>query len=123
MLKAKDRFIRRKTRLRTLLRSQRNKRYRLSVYRSLKHIYAQIIDDIQGVTLVSASTVDKELRAVLPNLSNKSAAAEVGKLLALRAVAKLGSDDVNIVFDRGGYLFHGKVKALADAARENGLKF
>ena len=93
-------------------------RPRLNVYRSNKHIYAQLIDDVKGVTLASASTVDKEIGIEVG--SNTEAAQKVGELLAKRAVEK-GLKAV--VFDRGGYLFHGRVKALADAARENGLEF
>ncbi|WP_268766427.1 50S ribosomal protein L18 [Kosmotoga arenicorallina] len=95
-------------------------RPRLAVYRSEKHIYAQIIDDVVGRTIVSASTIDKELREKLQKTWNKEAAAEVGKLIAKRALDKGIS---SIVFDRGGFKFHGRVKALADAAREAGLKF
>ncbi|WP_141434131.1 50S ribosomal protein L18 [Bacillus sp. 03113] len=93
-------------------------RPRLNVFRSNKHIYAQIIDDVNGVTLVSASTVDKEIE--ISSSSNVDAAVKVGELVAKRA-ADQGIKA--IVFDRGGYLYHGRVKALADAARENGLEF
>lgn len=96
-------------------------RPRLSVYRSEKHIYAQIIDDTKGVTLVAASTVEKELRDKLNQKTwNVQAAKEVGKIIAARATAK-GIKE--IVFDRGGYKYHGRIKALADSARESGLKF
>ena len=91
---------------------------RFNVYRSNANIYAQIIDDVRGVTLVSASSIDKELK--IENGSNIEAAKKVGALVAERA-KKLNIETV--VFDRGGYLFHGRVKALADAARETGLKF
>lgn len=91
---------------------------RLDVYRSNMNIYAQVIDDVKGVTLVSASSIDKELK--LANGSNIEAAKAVGELVAKRALEK-GIEA--IVFDRGGYLYHGRVKALADAAREAGLKF
>jgi large subunit ribosomal protein L18 len=97
-----------------------SKRPRLCVYRSLNHIYAQIVDDVQGTTLVSASTVEKEVRGGLKNGGNIQAAKVVGKIVAERAKAE-GIEAV--VFDRGGYLYHGRVKALADAARESGLKF
>jgi|SRR5699024_1837800 len=93
-------------------------RPRLNVFRSNKHIYAQLIDDLNGVTLASASTEDKELS--LEATSNIDAAEKVGELLAKRAQDK---DIETIVFDRGGYLYHGRVKALAEAAREAGLKF
>ncbi|WP_409290992.1 50S ribosomal protein L18 [Peribacillus sp. SCS-26] len=93
-------------------------RPRLNVYRSNKHIYAQLVDDLSGVTLASASTLDKDLG--LESTSNLEAAQKVGELVAKRAVEKGYS---SVVFDRGGYLYHGRVKALADAARENGLQF
>ena len=95
-------------------------RPRLAVYRSNVHIYAQLIDDVAGHTLVTASTIDKELKEKLEATSNCQASAEVGKLVAQRALAK-GINQV--VFDRGGNLYHGRVKALADAARETGLNF
>lgn len=90
---------------------------RLCVFRSLKNIYAQVIDDTKGITLVSASTLDEEVKV---KASNVEAAKEVGALVAKRAIEK-GIETV--VFDRGGYIYHGKVKELADAAREAGLKF
>lgn len=95
-------------------------RPRLNIFRSSKHMYAQIIDDVKGITLVAASTNDKELRASLGNGGNVDAAKQVGELVAKRAKAQ-GIDKV--VFDRGGYLYHGRVQALADAAREAGLEF
>ncbi len=95
-------------------------RPRLSVFRSLKHIYAQIIDDTTGRTLCSASTLDKELREKCQGMTKTQKAAEVGKLIAQRALA-LGITQV--AFDRGGHKYHGRVKALADAAREAGLVF
>ncbi len=95
-------------------------RPRLSVFRSAKHIYAQLIDDDRGVTLVSASTLDKELAGQIKNGGNVEAARKVGELLAKRAVAK---GVVKVVFDRGGYLYHGRIRALAEAAREAGLEF
>lgn len=93
-------------------------RPRLNVFRSSKHIYAQLIDDVNGVTLASASTLDKEVS--LDSTGNVDAAVKVGELVAKRAVEK---GIKAVVFDRGGYLYHGRVKALADAARENGLEF
>lgn len=95
-------------------------RPRLSVFRSEKHIYAQIIDDITGTTLVAASTVEKDIKAQIKAGSNIEAAQVVGKAIAEKAKAK-GIE--NVVFDRGGFLYHGRVKALADAAREAGLEF
>lgn len=91
---------------------------RLSIYKSLNHMYAQVIDDLSGKTLVSASTVDKELK--LDKTGNSQAAAAVGAALAKRAVEKGVSA---VVFDRGGFKYHGRVKALGDAARKAGLKF
>jgi len=95
-------------------------RPRLNIFRSSKHMYAQIIDDNQGTTLVAASTLDKDLRDQIGNGGNVEAARKVGQLIAERAKAK-GIQQV--VFDRGGYLYHGRVQALADAAREAGLEF
>ncbi|MCM3631471.1 50S ribosomal protein L18 [Paenibacillus glycanilyticus] len=95
-------------------------RPRLSVFRSAKHIYVQLIDDVQGVTLASASTVDKELATSIGNGGSVEAARKVGELIAKRAQAK---GVTQIVFDRGGYLYHGRIQALADAAREAGLEF
>jgi len=95
-------------------------RPRLNVFRSNKHIYAQVIDDTKGITLVSASTLDSELKEKLENGSNIEAAQKVGELIAKRAKEK----GINtVVFDRGGYLYTGRVKALADSAREAGLEF
>ena len=93
---------------------------RLSVFRSSKHIYAQVIDDVRGVTLAAASTVDTALKGKLSKTTDIAAAAEVGKLVAERAKAA-GVDTV--AFDRGSYQFHGRVKAVADGAREGGLTF
>ena len=95
-------------------------RPRLNVYRSSKHIYAQLIDDVAGVTLASASTVDKELSGSIGNGGNVESARKVGELIAKRAQAK---GYKSVVFDRGGYLYHGRIQALADAAREAGLEF
>jgi large subunit ribosomal protein L18 len=113
-------FERRKQRVRYRIRKNSGGRLRLSVFRSEKHIYAQVIDDAKGVTLAQACSVEKDLKGKLKTGADKSAATEVGKLLAERAL-KAGVKDV--VFDRGGYLYHGRVKALAEAAREAGLSF
>lgn len=118
--KAKSLFLRRRKRVRANLRRVGNNRPRLSVFRSSKHIYAQIIDDSVGHTLAAASTLDGGLRASLKNGADKAAANAVGKLIAERAKA---AGIERVVFDRGAYLFHGRVKALADAAREGGLNF
>jgi len=107
-------------RVRRALRKRASGRPRLSVFRSSKHIYAQVIDDVRGHTLVAASSLDPSLRAEHEKGGTVEAAAAVGKLLSERA-KKAGVED--IFFDRGGYLFHGRVKALADAAREGGMKF
>jgi large subunit ribosomal protein L18 len=111
-------FEKRRQRVRSKLRSQVAGRPRLSVHRTGRHIYAQVIDDGAGTTLASASTLDKDLKA--KNGSTAEAAADVGKRVA-EAAKKAGVSTV--VFDRGGFLFHGRVKALADAAREGGLEF
>jgi large subunit ribosomal protein L18 len=111
-------FERRRRRVRSALRSHASGKPRLSVHRSGRHIYAQVIDDTAGVTLAAASTLDKDLKGKTG--ATKGGAAAVGKTLAERA-KKAGVSQV--VFDRGGFLFHGRVKALADAAREGGLEF
>ncbi len=95
-------------------------RPRLNVFRSLNHIYAQVIDDTQGVTLASASSLDSAIREDVESKTKKDRAAQVGKLVAERALA---AGITQVVFDRGGYRYHGRIKALADASREAGLKF
>ena len=120
MTKAADLYARRERRIRHHLRLVGRLRPRLSVYRSSKHIYAQVIDDERGITLASASSIDKGLKGSLAKGCDVGAAAQVGKLVAERAKAA-GVNDV--VFDRGGYKYHGRIKALADAAREGGLNF
>ena len=111
-------FERRRRRVRTALRARASGKPRLSVHRSGRHIYAQVIDDAAGKTLAAASSLDKDLKK--DGGATRDAAAKVGKALAERA-KKAGVSAV--VFDRGGFLFHGRVKALADAARESGLEF
>lgn len=120
MTRSNNTTEKRRQRVRRALKKVANGRPRLSVYRSNKQIYAQIIDDANGKTLASASTLEKDLREKVGNGGNKAAAGEVGKLIADRA-KKAGVE--NVVFDRGSYLFHGRVQALAEAAREGGLKF
>jgi len=120
MTKLKDRIGRRQGRVRGMLARAAHGRKRLSVFRSSKHIYAQLIDDEQGTTLASASSLETAARENLKTGANVDAAKAVGKLIAQRAQEK-GIKDV--IFDRGGYLYHGRVKALADAAREGGLNF
>ena len=120
MPNTKQLFNRRAFRTRGKLKKASPDRPRLSVFRSGRHIYAQLIDDKVGATLVAASTLEKEMRSKLKSSSNKAAATEVGSLLAKRALEK---DLKDKVFDRGGYKYHGRVKALADAARAGGLKF
>ena len=117
-LKKQELFQKRRQRVRNKLRAMSDGRPRLSVHRSSKNISVQVIDDRNGVTLASASTLEKDFGLVGKN--NVEAAAKIGAAIAERA-KKAGVEDV--VFDRGGFLFHGKVKALADAAREGGLKF
>ena len=111
---------RRRGRVRYQIRVKSGGRPRLSVFRSSLHIYAQVIDDARGVTLAAASSIDKQLREGLKKGANVDAAKAVGKLLAERALA---AGVKEVVFDRGSYMFHGRVKALADAAREGGLSF
>ncbi len=116
----KNLFARRKRRVRLQLLKKAKDRPRLSGFRSSKHIYVQVIDDVRGRTLAAASSLDKELRGKLKTGADKEAAAAVGKLIAERAKSAGLS---KVVFDRGGYLYHGRVKALAEAAREGGLSF
>jgi large subunit ribosomal protein L18 len=111
---------RRKARIRRTIKAAAGARPRLSVFRSSKHIYAQVIDDRQGATVASASSLEKDMRASLKTGADIGAAKAVGERVAERAAAA-GVKDV--VFDRGNYRYHGRVKALADAAREGGLKF
>jgi large subunit ribosomal protein L18 len=120
MLTSQQIFERRKERNRIQIRKKGGGRPRLSVFRSSKHIYAQVIDDATGRTLAQASSIEKDLKGTLKTGADAAAAAAVGKLLAERAKAAGVSD---VVFDRGGYIYHGRVKALADAAREGGLSF
>lgn len=115
-----DNFTRRKNRVRYQLRQKAAGRVRLSVFRSGRHIYAQLIDDAKGVTLAAASTAEKEVKGAVKSGATVDAAKAVGQRIAVRA--KEAKVD-NVVFDRGGYLFHGRIKALADAAREAGMKF
>lgn len=119
-MKPNQLFKRRAQRNRFALRKKAAGRPRLSVFRSGKHIYAQVIDDTLGKTVASASTLDKELRGQVEKTATADAAQAVGKLVAQRA-KEAGVSEV--VFDRGGYVYHGRVKALADAAREGGLQF
>jgi large subunit ribosomal protein L18 len=120
MANAKVQAARRKGRVRGQVKRAAHGRVRLSVHRSSKHIYAQIIDDTKGVTLTAASSLEKTLRESMKNGANVDAAKAIGKLLAERAKEK---GIVDVIFDRGGYIYHGRVKALADAAREGGLNF
>lgn len=113
-------FARRKVRVRKTVRRAAAGRPRLSVFRSSKHIYAQVIDDVKGHTLASASSIEKELAGKFKTGADQAAAAEIGKLIAARALA---AGVEKVVFDRGGYMYHGRIKALAEAAREGGLSF
>ncbi len=117
---SKESTQRRAARVRRQLKKVSGERPRLSVYRSSKNIYAQIIDDAKGHTVAAASTLEKDLKGSLKTGADSAAAAAVGKLLAERA-SKAGVSEV--VFDRGPYIYHGRVKALAEAAREGGLSF
>lgn len=120
MMTPKELFERRKRRTRASIQKKSGGRVRLSVFRSSKHIYVQLIDDAQGKTLASASTLEADLKGNLKTGADVAAAAAVGKLIAERAKA---AGITEVVFDRGGYIYHGRVKALADAAREGGLSF
>ncbi len=120
MKTTKQLFDRRARRTRGNVKKNNSGRPRLAVFRSGKHIYAQVIDDVSGSTVAAASSIDKDVRSKLKNGANIEAASEVGKIVAERA-KKAGVETV--VFDRGGYLYHGRVKALAEAAREGGLSF
>ena len=120
MLRKLNQTERRTRRVRKDLKACSGGRPRLSVHRSSMHIYAQLIDDAQGRTLASASTLETDMRGKLKTGADKAAATEVGKLLAERAV---GAGISEVVFDRGGFKYHGRIKALADGAREGGLKF
>ena len=120
MVKPNDRYERRKRRTRFQIQVKGGGRPRLSVFRSGQHIYAQVIDDERGRTVAAASTLDKALRPELKTGADSEAARRVGLLIAERA--KTAGVD-RVVFDRGGYRYHGRVKALADAAREGGLSF
>ena len=117
---SKESIQRRAARVRRQIKKVAGERPRLSVHRSSKHIYAQIIDDANGHTLAAASTLEKDLKGALKTGADQAAATAVGKLIAERAV-KAGVKEV--VFDRGPYIYHGRVKALAEAAREGGLSF
>jgi large subunit ribosomal protein L18 len=120
LMAANSTFARRKMRVRKTIRKSAGGRPRLSVFRSSKHIYAQIIDDANGHTVAAASTLEKDLAGSLKTGADVNAAIEVGKLVAKRA-RDAGVEQV--IFDRGGYIYHGRIKALADAAREGGLSF
>ena len=120
MLSSRQMFERRRVRNRTSLKKNANGQPRLSVHRSSRHIYAQIIDDATGTTLTSASTLEADIRKSGKTGADVAAASAVGKSIGERAV---GKGVKAVVFDRGGYMYHGRVKALADAAREAGLEF
>ncbi len=120
MTKKLDTAARRKARVRRAVKKVAYGRPRLSVFRSSKQIYAQVIDDDKGHTLAAASSLEKDMREKLKTGADKDAATEVGKLVAERAKA---AGVTKVVFDRSGYMYHGRVKALADAAREGGLDF
>jgi len=120
MSRKNDALDRRKARVRRALRAAANGRPRLSVFRSSKQIYVQVIDDEAGTTLAAASSLEKDLKGSLKTGADVAAASAVGKLLAERAKAAGVS---KVIFDRSGYIYHGRVKALAEAAREGGLEF
>ena len=120
MASRKEALQRRANRVRRSIKAVANGRPRLSVHRTHKQIYVQVIDDENGATLAAASTLEKDVRGKVKSGANVAAAAEIGKLIAERAKS---AGVTEVVFDRGAYLFHGRVKALADAAREGGLSF
>jgi len=120
MKSSRQKMYQRKQRVRRTLRAGANGRPRLSVFRSSKNIYAQVIDDENGVTVAAASTLEADVRKAIKTGGDREAASNIGKLIAERAKSA-GITDV--VFDRGPYIYHGRVKALADAAREGGLNF
>ncbi len=120
MLRKLNQFERRQRRVRGDLKDVAGGRPRLSVHRTSRHIYAQVIDDAKGCTVAAASTLEKEMKGKLKTGADKAAAEAVGKLLAERAV---GAGISDVVFDRGAYRYHGRIKALADGAREGGLRF
>ncbi len=120
MADSKVLMARRRKRVRHNLRQKGRLRPRLSVHRSNQNIYAQVIDDVKGHTVAAASTLEKDLRTSLKTGADKGAAAEIGKRIAERAKS---AGVTEVIFDRGGYRYHGRVKALADAAREGGLSF
>jgi large subunit ribosomal protein L18 len=117
---ATKQVLRRKARTRRAIKAAAGTRARLSVFRSSRYIYAQVIDDREGATIAAASSLEKDLRGTLKTGADVGAAKAVGKLVAERAAAK---GITEVVFDRGNYLYHGRVKALADGAREGGLNF
>ena len=110
----------RKTRTREKIKRSANGRYRLSVFKSSNNIYAQIIDDNKGTTLLSSSTLDKSVKSKFKNTGNKEAAGEIGKILAEKAKQK---GIKKVIFDRGKYIYHGRIKVLAESARKAGLEF
>ena len=116
----KDKNILRQTRIREKIKKSANGRYRLSIFRSSKNIYAQIIDDDKGKTLLSSSTLDKKIKSKFKNTGNKEAASEIGKILGEKAKEK---GIKKVIFDWGKCLYHGRIKALADSARKAGLDF
>ncbi len=123
MVTANERFTRRQQRVRKSLKKKSYGKLRLSVYRSESHIYAQLIDDAKGHTVASASTLEKDIAKDLKVTSNIEAATKVGAVIAERAIKATKEKALEIIFDRGGYIYHGRVRALAEAARVNGLKF
>jgi len=113
-------FLKRRERIRINLKKKAGGKLRLSVFRSGKHMYAQLIDDLKGITVACASTLDKDLKKKHKNTGSAEAAKQVGLIIGKRAKEAKVSE---VVFDRSGYLYHGRVQALADGAREAGLKF
>ena len=119
-MNTKNKNLIRQTRIREKIKKTANGRFRLSIFRSLNNIYAQIIDDNKGTTILSSSTLDKSIKSKFKNTGNKEAASEIGKILAEKAKQK---GIKKVIFDRGRYLYHGRIKAFADSARKKGLDF
>ena len=119
-MSVQNKSLLRQKRIREKIKKVANGRYRLSIFRSLNNIYAQIIDDNKGATILSLSTLDKSIKSKLKNTGNREAASEIGKIIAEKAKQK---GIKKVIFDRGRYLYHGRIKAFADSARKAGLDF
>ena len=119
-MSVQNKSLLRQKRIREKIKKVANGRYRLSIFRSLNNIYAQIIDDNKGTTILSSSTLDKSIKSKFKNTGNREAASKIGKIIAEKAKQK---GIKKVIFDRGRYLYHGRIKAFADSARKTGLDF